>query len=244
MNEPTIRGGQAGRGTETISGPRALITISRQHGARGAVVAKLVAERLGFACWDRELVGAIAAQLRVAPATVIRFDEHRRCSGDDTEPGRTATLSDPGHADYVRGLKLVARSLAKRGAAVVVGRGLAFVLDPAECLRVRVVCPLDDRIAGLVERANLAPETARATIDYVDRERQAFIRELYDRDIEDPAGYDLQVSTGAMSVDTAVDVIVAAYRSRFDARPWPKATTPAPFARREHRPTMPVSRNR
>ena len=242
MNEQAIRGGQAARVTEP--GPRALIAISRQHGARGAAVAKLVAERLGFACWDRELVGAIAAQLRVAPAAMIRFDEHRRSSGDDTDPGRTSTLADPGHADYVRGLKLVARSLAKRGAAVVVGRGLAFVLDPAECLRVRVVAPLEDRIAGLVERANLAPETARATIDYVDRERQAFIRDLYDREIEDPSCYDVQVSTGSMTLDTAADVITAAYRCRFDARAWPKSTMASPFARREHRPTMPDSRNR
>lgn len=195
--------------------PRAIVTISRQHGARGAAVAKAVAERLGYACWDRELVGAIASQVRVDPALIAPFDEQRRTS-DEVHPPR------PGFADYVRGLEQVARMIARRGGAVVVGRGIGFLVDPASCLRVRVVCPLEQRVAGLVERSQLSTESARATIEYVDSQRQGFMREVHGVDIDDPTNFDLLVSTGALSVAAAADVILSAYRARFEVRRWPR----------------------
>ncbi len=213
-----------------------MIAVARQHGARGATVAKLVAERLGYTCWDRELVTAIAAQLRVEPAAMTPFDEHRRSGAIEDVTERTSAAWRPNHADYVRGLNQVAQVIARRGAAVVVGRGLAFLLDPEECLRVRVVGPLEQRVACLVDHANLCPETARATIEYVDRERQAFIREVHGRDVDDPTGYDLSISTGTMTVDVAADMIVAAYRARFAPRPRPRST-PQPWARSVPRTT-------
>ena len=59
--------------------PMPLITFQRQHGSRGAVVARLVADRLGYTCWDRELVAAIATHLQVDAAELaleqIEHDE-------------------------------------------------------------------------------------------------------------------------------------------------------------------------
>ena len=239
--------GRAGRVTGTQGRPPAVITIARQHGARGAAVARLVAERLGYACWDRELVTAIAGQLRVDPSAMTAFDEHRGSgpagSADDGLGERTSSMWQPSHADYVSGLNQVAQTIARRGASVVVGRGLAFLLDPEACLRVRVICPLEQRIACLVEHAKLCPETARATIDYVDRERQTFVREVHGKDTEDPSSYDLLISTGAMTVDVAADVIVAAYQARFSPRPRARST-PQPWARALPRTTTGVRRGR
>ncbi len=239
-------GPRAGRVTGTQGKPLAVISIARQHGARGAAVARLVAERLGFACWDRELLMAIAGQLRVDPLAMTQFDEHRRsgAAGLDEELGeRTSSAWQPSHADYVSGLNQVAQTIARRGAAVVVGRGLAFLLDPEECLRIRVVCPLEQRIACLVDHAQLCPETARATIEYVDRERQTFVREVHGKDTEDPSSYDLLISTGAMTVDVAADVIVAAYRARFAPRPRARST-PQPWVRALPRTTTGAGRGR
>ena len=218
MSEPATRA--RGRVTGNQS-PRPIITISRQHGARGAVVARAVAERLGFACWDRELVGAIAAQARVEPSVIAAFDEHLR----DGEPA----ASRPGFGAYLSGLEQVARAIARRGGAVVVGRGIGFLVGHEACLRVRVVCPLEQRVAGLVERSELGFETARATIDFVDGERRAFLREVHGVDVEDPTNFDLLVSTGSLTVDGAADVVVSAYRTRFEDRRWPRpsATMPA-----------------
>lgn len=182
----------------------------------------MVADRLGYTCWNRELVGAIATQLGVEPALVTAVDGRGHAPGDDS-----AAPSGPdrlGRADYVRGLREVAQAIVRRGSAVIVGRGVAFLLDPADCLRVRVVCPIEARIAGLATRSQLSLESARATVEYVDRERRAFVRELHGRDVEDASCYDLVVSTAELSLEGATDIIVAAYHARFDLRRWPRST--------------------
>jgi cytidylate kinase len=167
------------RRREVTEGGVPVITISREYGAQGAAVGHIVAERLGFRFWEREMVS-----------------EH----------------------DDVRALAIAASTLAARGGAVMVGRGLGFLLSPERALRVRVVCPLEQRIAGLMERQGLTHETARATIEYADRTRRVFVRDRYGRDIDDSSGYDLWVSTGTLGLDAAAAVIIAAYRYRFGER--------------------------
>lgn len=156
-----------------------VITISREYGAQGAAIGRIVAERMGFRFWEREMVGEY---------------------------------------DDVRALSIVANSLAAKGGAVMIGRGLGFLLSPSRALRVRVVCPLEQRISGLMERQGLTHDTARATIAYADRARRIFVRDLYGRDIDDVSGYDLWVSTGALTLDAAAAVIISAYRYRFGER--------------------------
>lgn len=156
-----------------------VITISREYGAQGAAIGRIVAERMGFRFWEREMVGEY---------------------------------------DDVHALTTVVNSLAARGGAVMVGRGLGFLISPSRALRVRVVCPLDQRISGLMERQGLTHDTARATIAYADRARRVFVRDLYGRDIDDVSGYDLWVSTGALTLDAAAAVIISAYRYRFGER--------------------------
>lgn len=112
-------------------------------------------------------------------------------------------------------LEAVVERWTERGRAVLVGRGLGFLVDPARALRVRIVCPFEQRVAGLVERQGLSPETARATVAYADRTRADYVRELFGRDVDDPTAYDLWISTGAYSIDDAAAVILAGYRYRF-----------------------------
>mgnify|MGYP001229775730 CR=1 FL=1 len=52
-----------------------LITISRQYGAGGSEVARLVAASLGWAVLDNEIVERVAQRAGLAPDIVAREDE-------------------------------------------------------------------------------------------------------------------------------------------------------------------------
>lgn len=198
-------------------------------------MARHVAERLGFDLWDREVLAAVAAQVRVDPSALAPYDERR------PEPREEPTDQGPtlvGHGDYLRGLQSVAELIGRRGAMVVVGRGLGHMLDPEHTLRVRVVCPLDQRTAGLCERSQLSPEAARATIAFVESERQAFEHAVHGRDPDDPTSYDLLISTASLSVEAAAEVIATACHARFGVARWPRATRSRPAARPEVRPSV------
>jgi cytidylate kinase len=195
--------------SSTTGSGTAVVTVARDYGARGVEVARLVAERLGVRLWDRDLVAEVAADMHVDPSVLAGFDEHR------TESPEPPTPVWPSRADYQDRLAIVARIVASRGAAVLVGRGLGGLFGPDTCLRVHVVCPIEQRIAGLIERSQLSAETARAAIDYVDREREAFARDMSGGHLAEPSTHDLTISTGNLSLAAAAEVVVSAYRSRF-----------------------------
>lgn len=198
-------------------GPAPVITISREYGARGAAVARLVAERLGFGYWNRELLAAIAAHARLEPSELAPYDEHHRSALVDTMRGMIPSKTAPSQGDYARELSSVVREIVLQGAAVLVGRGLGFLIDPARCLRVRVVCPLEKRVKALAECERISLEQARGTIEYADRDRRAFVRDLFGREVDDIDGYDLWVSTGSLTLEAAADVVISGYRSKFGA---------------------------
>ncbi|MBE7453973.1 MAG: cytidylate kinase-like family protein [Kofleriaceae bacterium] len=195
--------------------PPPVITVSREYGAQGAVVARRVAERLGYAYWNRDLLAAIASHARVDPATLAQFDEHHRSPLVGIMSGIIPQPTGASQLDYARELTQVVRDLAARGAAVVVGRGLNFMLDPDRTLRVRVVCPLEQRVRELAAREGLSAAEARALIVDADRDRRAFVHDLFGKDVEEPTAYDLWLNTGTLSLDAAAEIVVAACHARF-----------------------------
>jgi hypothetical protein len=196
-----------------VTTPLPMITVSRQYGARGAAVAHRVAERLGFGYWNRELVDAIARHAHVADRLVRSFDEHHQPSVVETVRSMTVGGALTG-SEYFRELTRVVDGIARHGRAVVVGRGVQYLIA-GPTLRVRVVCPLDERVRGICDRREMTQAEARKEIAESDADRAAFVRDHYHKDVDDPASYDLVVNTGTLGVEAAGEVVVAAFRLRF-----------------------------
>lgn len=196
---------------------RPVITMSRQYGALGAHLGRLVADRLEFQCWDQEILHEIARHTKMPTTLFESLDERKKDS-----VSQLVAVFDKKHqvtaGDYMHQLLRVLHTIASHGNAVIVGRGAQYVLDPTSTLRVRTVCDLDERVAGLVQRKGLGEKEAKERCLRIDKERQQFIRAHYDRDIEDPAGYDLLINTGTCSLDVAAEIVIAALRARFDLK--------------------------
>jgi len=196
---------------------RPVITMSRQYGALGAHLGRLVADRLDYQCWDQEILHEISRHAKMPSEIFESLDERKKNSVSQL----VAVFGERHHVtagDYMRELLRVLHTISSHGGAVIIGRGAQYVLDPTEALRVRTVCDLDERVAGLVQRDDISEKEARARCEQIDKERREFIRSNYDRDIEDPAGYDLLINTGTCSLDVAADIVIASYRSRFDLK--------------------------
>jgi cytidylate kinase len=190
--------------------PEPVIAISREYGAGGAAVGQAVAAQLGFSYWNREIVQEIARSTNLSTTLVASRDERH-------DPALLATYRELldrklATSRYFTELVKVVHTIAAHGSAVMVGRGVVFMLPPERVLRVRVVCPLAQRIKNLVERGEAA---ARTEIAAVDAERRAFVKDHLDGNIELPSAYDLHVNSGSYGVERAAQVVVAAYRLRF-----------------------------
>jgi len=194
--------------------PWPLITVSREHGSLGSAVAEEVAKLLKYSFWDQELVHLIAKQSGAEEALVASVDEKTRGAIEEFV-SRLLVGLETSVADYVGSVGRVVRTLEKHGSAVVVGRGANFVLDPRLVFRVRVVCPEDIRIDRIAELHGLNRKDAERHVREVGRQRRNFIRQHYDRDIADPNCYDLVINTGHISIQSAADIVVDAYRVKF-----------------------------
>ena len=193
---------------------RPTICISRQYGARGAAMGRLVADRLGFRFYSDELIHDIAEAAHVRQQVVESLDERVQ----DGIAEWVAGLIKRGvfaPSDYLRNLSKVVLTLGRHGKGVIIGRGAHFLLDGATTLRVRVIAPLDVRVARVAARDGLSEAEARAKVTRIDDERVAFNRQHYNADIRDPDHYDLLVNAGTLGVEGGAAQTVAAFQFRF-----------------------------
>lgn len=195
-----------------------LIAVSREFAAEGGVLAKAVADRLGFSFWDHELLHAIAEHTGADESLLESLDEHARSRLDDflvqTLVGVMAT-----EAEYVRQVVNVIHRLDLSGSAVVVGRGAQYSLPPDRALRVRVVAPLEHRVTWLAQAESISEKEAAKRINHVEKDRQKFVRQHFNRDVTNPRDYDLLVNAGKLDIDAAVAAISEAYQTKFGRLP-------------------------
>lgn len=194
--------------------PWPIITLSREFGARGEALGRLVAERTGFSFWDDELVHRVAEESGANTALLKSLDEHLRNAIEDSIEGALLGGSYMG-SEYLRRLMKLIHTIAAQGSGVVVGRGAHYVVAPDRALSVRVVCPLEERIRGYAERHGIDERHARQRVEREDHARGAFIREYFSRDASNPSDYDLTVNTGSFSLERAAGLVLAAYEAKF-----------------------------
>ncbi|MCK6551868.1 cytidylate kinase-like family protein [Myxococcota bacterium] len=193
-----------------------VVTVSREHGALGGELAKRLADKLGFELWDKALLEAVAARSGASRAMIETFDEHTRSGLEDMLAGMVYGVAAT-EGEYVRELARVIYAVSIRGKSVILGRGAAFVLKPHAVLRVRVVCPLEQRTARIMARDHLSRDAAEKEIHRVDRDRARFNEKSWGRVTSDDYAYDLVINTAYLPIEHAVDVVAAAHAAKFAA---------------------------
>ncbi len=182
------------------------ITVSMEAGSGGSVVARQIAERLGFDLFHREIIQAIAESGHIS-ADKLEAMEKARYSG--VQDFIASLLDDrylwPGvYRDH---LKKVVNAVGMRGGAVIVGRGAIFILPRAETLSVRVVAPLEVRVQNVSRTFKVSDEQARKRISNRDSKRAAFVKTTFNADIADTIHYDLILNTGKLSIEEAAETV-------------------------------------
>jgi cytidylate kinase len=189
--------------------PAFTIALSREAGANGAQVAREIGARLGYPVYDRELVLRIAEGMKLHAKLLDSVDEKRKSwllecvesFGSPTSVSKSV---------YVRRLVETLLSLAAHGDCVIVGRGAAQFLPEATTLRVRLICPLKQRTEVIQNRLGITHEQAVRWVEQTDRERAAFVKEHFHKDLADPHNYDLILNTARYSVAACADLIIEA----------------------------------
>jgi len=191
--------------------PAPTIAISRERGAGGSSIARLLGARLGWQVYDREILERLSEETHVRTELLESIDERQSNWLVDVMEAFSGDITAKG--SYFEHLPKVLLSLAAHGECIVVGRGAAALLPPESTLRVRVVAAMKDRVARL-EAADPQQKVKSSEIEKVDRQRNQFVKEFFHADATDPRGYDLVVNTSRFSDQQATELILLALKHR------------------------------
>ncbi len=189
-----------------------VITISREPGSGGRIVATELGKKLGLDVFHQEIINEMAESAQVSSRILKTLDE----KGLSVLEEWITSLVDNQHLwpdQYLRHLMKVIGTIGKHGSAVIVGRGANFVLPSEGRIRVRIIAPLDLRVENVSSNFGVSAEEAKRRIIRTESERRAFIRKYFNADITDPINYDLVLNTGTLSIEAAANVIKSASKS-------------------------------
>ena len=183
-----------------------VLTVASECGSGGSIIAKMVAQTLGWRLLDRELIEAVARTAQVDTETVGRYDEHvdswwHRFNRGGLEaaaiyagvPPASAQLFD---AEAVAALtRQVISEAAETGSCVIVGRGAQCVLrNRPGVLHVFVYGPWRERASRVRGRPRSVCNVGEL-IQLRDQERASYIRTYYGCDWKDPHLYQMIISS-------------------------------------------------
>ena len=183
-----------------------VITVSREPGSGGRIVAERIGEQLGLDFFHREIIQEIAESADTSARILETLDEKGLSVLDDW----ISTLVNRRHLwpdQYLKHLMKVIGTIGEHGRAVIVGRGASFILPGGVSFRVRIVAPLEIRVQNVAHEFSVPSEEARRRVLRTESDRRAFVRKYFHADIIDPVNYDLVINTGTLSIDAAVEAI-------------------------------------
>jgi cytidylate kinase len=175
-------------------------------GSGGIPIAQKVAEKLGYTLVDGEAILEVADRYGLTRESIEQADE---------KPPHFVETLDVKHETALHLIELIILEYALKGNVIIYGRGGQDLLEGINSvLRVRIIAPFEERVERWAEREWLDPDRARTLVRRSDQQRAGFIKYYFDRDWDDPLGYDLVINTERLSEESAVRLICDGIRDR------------------------------
>jgi cytidylate kinase len=179
----------------------AIITISRGTFSGGEKLAECLVKKLGYESLSREIL--------VEAAEKYGISENELVNAMRSKPAITERLSL--NINRVRYLSFIQATLCehvKNDNVVYYGHaGHLLLKDVCRVIKVKVIAPMEQRIAFAMDRNKLSRDEAIIYIKKMDKYRKKWTKFLYGIDWNDPSLYDVVVNLKDTSIQTACDMI-------------------------------------
>ena len=194
-----------------------IITITRQYGSGGHDIGKLVAQKLGVAFYDKELISLAAKESGISPEAFAKADEkmsnsllYTLSTGLYNYGNGFSAMGDLPMNDklYIYQHKII-KEKAEKEDFVVVGRCADYILREYEnIVKVFIYADLDSRVKRAVDRHDIEPSRARQAVLKADRNRANYYSFYSGQKWGNPENYDLCINSTHLSEEQAAQVIL------------------------------------
>lgn len=187
-----------------------VITIGRQYGSGGSELGQILADKLGYAFYDKEIIEMTAGTTGYSSNYVGEHQESLTNSliYDLVNHMYTFPETESPKDKIFDAQSKVIKEIAEKGHCVIVGRCADQILkDRTDCLNVFLHAPLTNRIKRVMSKKNLTEKEAKNLILKEER-RRADNYHYYTRQIWGAsANYHLSLDT-SLGYDYVMDVIL------------------------------------
>jgi cytidylate kinase len=196
----------------------AVITISRQFGAGGITLGKMIAEKLGYSFADTEIIKMVAEMANVSTNFVETVEKEaggkfsKLINRLVSKPLMERVLKDGhGYIDeeiYLDYLVLIIARLADEGNVVILGRGSQYILnDHPDAYHFLLINEFENRVNFMQERYQLSQARAAQVVRSEDKRRLNLYRKLHKTDYDKPSLYHMVLNMNKISLEKSMELV-------------------------------------
>lgn len=197
---------------------KTVITIARSYGSGGKTLGKLLADKMGINCYDREIIrmasdtsgineelfGRVDEKLKKSPLFgIVRSNPYK---GDGVIPPESSNfVSDDNLFNYQA---QVIKELAEKESCVIIGRCADYVLkDNPNVIRLYLYAPLEDCVKRVMAQNSITEKETIKKIETIDKYRSDYYKYYTGKEWNDARNYDFCLNTTSMSYEKLIQVV-------------------------------------
>lgn len=195
-----------------------VITITKDYGSDGSIIAEKIASRLQVPCYGRNILRLASEESGISEELFARYDEKLGPGkkkkkdpvfcGEVMKPGEAGFVSEENIFNYQA---RVLRHLAMKESFVMVGRGSNYVLRTfPNAFHVGIHASMEAKIIKVMKSKEINRKEASALIMKKDREFAEYYRYFTGIGWMRMEDFDLFVNSTRNSIEDCVDMILAA----------------------------------
>ena len=194
-----------------------VITIGRQIGSGGKMIAAKLGDILNVPVYDKELIYIASKESGLAPELFEKADEKSSTSVLGNIFGFAGALSDSAASmgTYLNNDKLfdiqsrIIKELAEKQSAIFVGRCADYILrDHPNIKTIFITAKHEDRIERLCKSMEISREKAVAVIAATDKKRPAYYNYYTFKTWGAASSYDLCINSSVFGIEGTVRTIL------------------------------------
>ena len=191
------------------------ITITRQFGSMGQMIAKKMSEILGIEYYDSEILKKVAEQTGMLESTIE--DEEERAESRFEFMGisfghQTSDIQDK----IFKVQEQIIMELAEQQSCIIVGRCADYILrDFPNVVNIYIYAPEDDRIETCIERYNIPEKEAKRRIEDVDEARVAYHLRYAGYEPDDLKHKDIPINSSFLGFEGTAQYLCECIKEKF-----------------------------
>lgn len=188
-------------------GKQLIISVGREFGSGGHIVAAKLAEHFGLTLLDSNILAEIAKQNNTSEEYLRKYDESARnlffsrtVNGFSNSPEEIIAQMQ---FDYIK------KKAETGDSFVVIGRCADYILrENPGLIRVFILGDAEAKIKRTAEREGISAEKAKVRMEQADKRRKYFHNTHSENKWGDSRSYDITVNSSKLGLDGTADLLI------------------------------------